>query len=143
MIPSVLMSKYEEIINRESTDISWNRDQTFLIEGEITEQKGEFDQKNLNKTVLVSGHESSGNDFNMHIEPVQRKDSTEQYKEIIKVQQKEIFEDLGDQEEQVFDYLKEGDKKLMFSSSNNIDEISAFEKQILQDNQVEDIPMFS
>ena len=143
MIPSVLMSKYEEIINRESTDISWNRDQTFLIEGEISEQKGEFDQKNLNKTVLVSGHESSGNDFNMHIEPVQRKDSTEQYKEIIKVQQKEIFEDLGDQEEQVFDYLKEGDKKLMFSSSNNIDEISAFEKQILQDNQVEDIPMFS
>ena len=142
MIPSVLMEKYEEIMNREGNDISWNRDKAFLIEGEISEQRGEFDQKNSNKSVLVSGHESSGTDFNMHVDTIKRKDSSEQYKEIIQIQQKEIFKDLWDQEEQLFDFLKEGDARMKFSNKDDLDEISAFEKLLL-DSRVEDVPMFS
>jgi hypothetical protein len=51
-MPSILMTKYNEIMNRDDKDISCNRDQAFLIEGEESARKGEYDTDNPNKVTF-------------------------------------------------------------------------------------------
>lgn len=105
--PNVLKSKYEEIVSREVKDVSCNRDKVILLEGEVSMKGGDLSEENTNQSVVVSGHESSGSDFNMHANTIKRRNSTTQFQEFIQEEKAEGSEEDEGKEIMVFGELAE------------------------------------